>query len=344
MNFSFIAQPMTSSHTDYDLSAHNTFGMKVLCARFVEYSSVKDLESIDWEELPKPVVSIGEGSNILFTGDFGGTILHSAIDYVKYFDVGLDEVPIMVGAGVKVDSLIEKVCSEGLWGLENLSLIPGEAGASVVQNIGAYGVEIKDVVSGVTCFDLQEKKMCKFRVQDCGFAYRDSLFKRADGRYIVTSILMRLSRKARPRLEYKALAEVFAGRMPETPMQVREEVIKIRRSKLPDPARVGSAGSFFKNPVVSAAQFAGICEGYDSVPHYLLAAGMVKLSAAWLIEQCGLKGCGVGGAAVWEKQPLVLVNASGKASPEDVLALEEKIISAVRARFGVELSPEVVHL
>ena len=344
MNFSFKAQPMTSSHTDYDLSAHNTFGMKVKCARFVEYSSVKDLESIDWEELPKPVVSIGEGSNILFTGDFGGTILHSAIDYVKYFAVGLDEVPIMVGAGVKVDSLIEKVCSEGLWGLENLSLIPGEAGASVVQNIGAYGVEIKDVVSGVTCFDLQEKKMCKFRVQDCGFAYRDSLFKRADGRYIVTSILLRLSRKARPRLEYRALAEVFADRMPETPMQVREEVIKIRRSKLPDPARVGSAGSFFKNPVVSAAQFAAICEGYDSVPHYLLAAGMVKLSAAWLIEQCGFKGCGVGGAAVWEKQPLVLVNASGKASPEDVLALEEKIISAVRARFGVELSPEVVHL
>ena len=335
---------MTSSHTDYDLSAHNTFGMKVKCARFVEYSSVKDLENIDWDELPKPVVSIGEGSNILFTGDFGGTILHSAVDYVKYFDVGLDEVPIMVGAGVKVDSLIEKVCSEGLWGLENLSLIPGEAGASVVQNIGAYGVEIKDVVSGVTCFDLQEKKMCKFRVQDCAFAYRDSLFKRSGGRYIVTSILLRLSRKARPRLEYKALAQAFGDRVPQTPMQVREEVIKIRRSKLPDPAQVGSAGSFFKNPVVSAAQFAAICEGYDSVPHYLLAAGMVKLSAAWMIEQCGFKGTGIGGAAVWEKQPLVLVNASGKASPEDVIALENKIVSAVQERFGVELSPEVVHL
>ncbi|MCQ2168636.1 MAG: UDP-N-acetylmuramate dehydrogenase [Bacteroidales bacterium] len=318
--------------------------MKAVCALYVEYDSPKDLEQMPWDEFPKPLLSIGSGSNILFTGDFPGTVLHSAIKYTKYVDLGMDDLPIAVGAGVTVDDFIAEVCGHGLWGMENLSLIPGEIGASVVQNIGAYGAEMKDVVTGVSCYDVVERRMVKFPTPQCGFAYRDSLFKQSDGRYIVTGVLVRLSRKPRPNLSYKGLAESFGGVMPETPTQVREAVIALRNGKLPDPKEIGSAGSFFKNPVVTAAHFAKICEGYATVPHFVLEGGMIKVPAAWMIEQCGFKGAVQGGAAVYEKQPLVIVNASGTASAQDVLTLENRIISAVRERFGVELHPEVVHI
>ena len=325
---------------DFDLSGFNTFRMKVKCACYVEYSSAKELESLDWDSLPRPLKAMGEGSNLLFTGDFPGTVLHSAIDYIKYVDMGLDEVPVMVGSGVKFDRFVEQTVGHGLWGAENLSLIPGEVGAAAVQNIGAYGVEVKDILSGVVCYDLKERRKVKFSVSECAYAYRDSFFKHEDFRYIITSVLFRLSRKARPRLEYKGLS----GLNPSTPLQVREEVIRIRREKLPDPAETGSAGSYFKNPVVSAAQFASIARGYDSVPHFILEGGFVKVPAAWMIEQCGLKGVCVGGAAVYEKQPLVIVNRSGEASPEDILGLEKKIIDSVEERFGVTLHPEVEHI
>lgn len=335
---------------DFDLSSHNTFRMKVRCAAYVEYDSVKELESLDFESLPKPVLHIGEGSNLLFSGDFPGTVLHSSIQYVKYVDMGLDSVPVLVGAGVRFDSFVEQTCGHGLWGAENLSLIPGEVGAAAVQNIGAYGVEAKDIISGVTCYDLEERKAVKFSVSECGYGYRESMFKNAGHRYVVTGVLFRLSRKAAPRLEYKGLRSALGiapdGPVPSglTPTAVREAVIGMRRSKLPDPAETGSAGSFFKNPVVSAVQFASIATGYDTVPHYLLDGGFVKIPAAWMIEQCGLKGATLGGAAVYEKQPLVIVNASGTATPEEILALEARVIAAVKERFGVELHPEVEHI
>ena len=325
---------------DFDLSGFNTFRMKVKCACYVEYSSAKELESLDWDSLPRPLKAMGEGSNLLFTGDFPGTVLHSAIDYIKYVDMGLDEVPVMVGSGVKFDRFVEQTVGHGLWGAENLSLIPGEVGAAAVQNIGAYGVEVKDILSGVVCYDLKERRKVKFSVSECAYAYRDSFFKHEGSRYVITSVLFRLSRKARPRLEYKGLS----GLNPSSPLQVREEVIRIRREKLPAPAETGSAGSYFKNPVVSAAQFASIARGYDSVPHFILEGGFVKVPAAWMIEQCGLKGVCVGGAAVYEKQPLVIVNSSGEASPEDILGLEKKIIDSVEVRFGVTLHPEVEHI
>lgn len=330
----------------YDLSAQNTFRMKVSCACYLEYDSAADLKEIDFDSLPKPVISIGEGSNILFTGDFPGTVLHSKINYIKYFDVGADTVPLAVGAGVKWDDLVLKTCQDGLWGAENLSLIPGTVGAAAVQNIGAYGVEAKDIIAGVTCFDMEKKEKTAFKVDECRYGYRDSIFK-SEGfksRYIVTGVLFRLSRKALPKIEYGALKSVFADGAPENPMQVREAVIKIRDSKLPSPDRTGSAGSFFKNPIVSPADFAHICEGYESVPHYLLPGGFIKVPAAWLIEQCGLKGQANGGAAVYEKQPLVIVNHSGEASPQDVIGLERRIVETVKERFGVELHPEVEHI
>lgn len=327
---------------DFDLSAHNTFRMKVKCACFIEYNSIEELESLPWDELPKPVKHIGGGSNLLFTNDFPGTILHSAIRHVKYIDLGLDEVPVLAGSGVKWDALVQELCGHGLWGAENLSLIPGEVGAAAVQNIGAYGVEFKDIVKGVSCYDIQERRRCKFTVNECGYGYRESMFKEAADRYIITSVLLRLSRSPRPRLEYKGLAGIDAS----SPASIREAVIGIRRTKLPDPEDLGSAGSFFKNPVISATDFLRIIQaaGEENVPHYVLDGGMIKVPAAWLIDRCGFKGEKEGGAAVYEKQPLVIVNATGSASPGDVLELERRIIASVHARFGVTLHPEVEHI
>ena len=352
---------------NYDLGAQNTFRMKVSCACYVEYETVKELEGLNFERLPKPLLHIGAGSNLLFTKDFPGTVLHSNIEFIKYVDVGLDEVPVMVGAGVVWDHFVSETCRHGLWGAENLSLIPGEVGAAAVQNIGAYGVEVKDIISGVVCFDLQERKKVKFTREECRYGYRDSLFKQPEnrGRYVVTSVLFRLSRKHSPKLEYKGVRDALgipgqAGNDNRTvmaspgtvmadpighltPQEVREAIIRIRRQKLPDPEELGSAGSFFKNPVVSREDFARISPD-GSAPHYDLPDGTVKVPAAWMFDQCGFKGATEGGAAVYEKQPLVIVNASGEASPEEVLALENRIINGVRERFGVTLHPEVEHI
>ena len=336
---------------NYDLSAHNTFRMKVRCACFIEYESLEELLSLDLSELPQPVKHIGEGSNLLFTGDFPGTILHSNIEFIKYVDMGFDEVPVMVGAGVHFDDLVAQTCRHGLWGLENLSLIPGEAGAAVVQNIGAYGVEIGDLVSGVVCYDTLERKKVRFSAADCAYAYRDSFFKHQNDRYIVTSVLLRLSRAYKPTLTYKGISERFAGRTDLTPMEVREAIIAIRRDKLPDPDLIGSAGSFFKNPVIDTLCFSSLIDrararlGPDvQIPHYLLPGGFVKVPAAWLIDSLGLKGAREGGAGLYEKQPLVMVNSDGNASPGDILALESRIVSEVADNWGITLYPEVEHL
>lgn len=330
---------------NYDLGAQNTFRMKVSCACYVEYENVKELEGLNFDRLPKPLLHIGEGSNLLFTGDFPGTVLHSNIEFIKYIDMGFDDVPVMVGAGVEWDHFVAETCRHGLWGAENLSLIPGEVGAAAVQNIGAYGVEIKDILSGVVAFDLQERKKVKFSREECRYGYRDSLFKQpgSKGRYVITSVLLRLSRKPAPRLDYKGIREALEGREPQSPQEVREAVIRIRRQKLPDPEELGSAGSFFKNPVVSREEFARISPD-GSAPHYDLPDGTVKVPAAWMIDRCGFKGATEGGAAVYEKQPLVIVNQSGTATPQDVLALEQRIINGVRERFGVTLHPEVEHI
>lgn len=340
---------MIKEQKNFDLSRSNTFGMKVRCTVYIEYDTAKDLEAMPWDSLPKPVIHIGGGSNLLFTSDFPGTVLHSRIKYIKYVDVGLDDVPVVAGAGTVFDDFVADTAKNGLWGAENLSLIPGEVGACAVQNIGAYGVEVKDIISGVSCFDTFERKMVKFKNEDCAYAYRDSFFKQAEnkGRYIVTSVLFRLSRKPRPQLAYKGMEGVDSS----SPQAIRDAVIAIRNSKLPDPAVIGSAGSFFKNPVVDAMTFSHIIDvarekwgGDVTVPHFLLDGGFVKVPAAWMIERCGLKGTVQGGAAVYDRQPLVIVNATSEATPQDVLALENRIICTVKDTFGVELHPEVEHI
>ena len=336
------------------------------------------------------MLHIGGGSNLLFTDDFKGTVLHSKIDFIEVLDgrgkggveklnpshsgewvppvheatgghgfsnhpYGAssenDRVLVSVGAGVNFDDFCEWAAKEGLWGVENLSYIPGEVGASAVQNIGAYGVEVKDVIRKVYCYDTQEEEFVHFDVEECGYGYRDSIFKRPEvkGRYIVTHVVFALSRAPQPKLEYGQLKDAVTE--VATPAMIRKVIIKIRKEKLPEPSVKGSAGSFFKNPVVPMEQFLKIEDaakaehGSDyKVPHYDLPDGMVKIPAAWMIEQCGWKGKRSGGAAVWDKQPLVIVNHTGEAYPEEIIGLEKRIIASVRTRFGVELHPEVEHV
>ena len=298
---------------------------------------------------------IGGGSNLLFTGDFPGTVLHSAIRHIDVISDSDDEVQVRVGAGVEFDKLCEWAAGRSLWGPENLSHIPGEAGAAAVQNIGAYGVEAKDIIREVRAFDLVSRKFLTFSVEECNYGYRDSFFKSPEGkdRYIITGIVFAFRRNGSPILEYGNLRETLLSRCPcPTPSDVRETIISIRRTKLPEVGEVGSAGSFFKNPVVSREVFGNVVRisGRDeaSVPHYPVPGPggepWVKIPAAWLIDQCGWKGAVRGGAGVWPSQPLVIINASGDASPEEILALEECIRMSVSDRFGIVLSPEVEHI
>ena len=349
-----------------DLTKMNTFGMKVKARCFMEYDSVADLVDIEFEELARPVLHIGGGSNLLFTDDFKGTVLHSKINFIEVLDeedchLGPDaesqnQVLVSVGAGVVFDDFCDWAAKEGLWGVENLSYIPGEVGASAVQNIGAYGVEVKDVIRTVYCYDTVEEEFVNFDVSECEYGYRDSVFKDSEvkGRYIVTHVVFALSREPRPCLDYghlKEAVETAASGKDITPGIIRRTIIKIRKEKLPEPSVMGSAGSFFKNPVIAADHFARIEAaakaelGADcKVPHYDLPDGTVKVPAAWMIEQCGWKGRRSGGAAVWDKQPLVIVNYTGDAYPEEIIGLERRIIESVNKKFGVELHPEVDHI
>ena len=382
--------------TEYykDLTKMNTFGMKVKARCFMEYDSVADLVDIEFEELARPVLHIGGGSNLLFTDDFKGTVLHSKINFIEILDDDSSHsgesvschceervschceerstpchceersdvaIYVSVGAGVVFDDFCAWAAKEGLWGVENLSYIPGEVGASAVQNIGAYGVEVKDVIHKVYCYDTVEEEFVNFSVEECEYGYRDSIFKDPEikGRYIVTHVVFALSREPRPRLEYGHLKEAVTS--PEngdasmerhlTPEMIRRVIIKIRKEKLPEPSVMGSAGSFFKNPVITMEHYQRIEaaakaeHGPDyKVPHYDLPDGMVKVPAAWMIEQCGWKGRRSGGAAVYDKQPLVIVNYTGEAYPEEIIGLERRIIASVKAKFGVDLHPEVEHV
>ncbi len=343
----FVIFALMTRIENYDLSAHNTFRMKAKCSLYIEYETVEELKGLDWKSLPQPVMHIGAGSNLLFTGDFPGTVLHSRVQFMKFVDMGLDEVLMTVGSGVVFDDFVARACDAGLWGAENLSLIPGETGAAAVQNIGAYGAEVKDIIAGVVCLDTRDWSKTVFKTEECRYAYRDSMFKHEKGRYIITSVLFRLTRRHSPKLEYGGIKAALEGLdyKAVTPNIVRGAVIDIRRSKLPDPAETGSAGSFFKNPVVAREDYARIAGLFPGeVPHFDLPDGTVKIPAAWMIDRCGLKGARIGGAQVYEKQPLVLVNASGDATAQDVLALERRVVAAVKDRFGVELRPEVEHV
>ena len=335
-----------------DLSTRNTFRMKVRCAALVEISSEEDLLQADFASLPQPLMVMGGGSNLLFRGDFPGTVLHVGIKGVEEREISPgDAVYFRVGAGEVFDEFCAFAAAKGLWGPENLSLIPGEVGASAVQNIGAYGVEAKDIIHSIRAWDTQEKCFVDILGADCAYGYRASNFKTAwKGRYIITYVTYRLWTTPHPILDYGGLRKSIPECATLTPGLLRDTIIGIRRKKLPDPEETGSAGSFFCNPVISQEHFAQIVETarkdngpeYE-VPHYEVG-DMIKVPAAWMIEQCGFKGQRLGGAQVYQNQPLVIVNASGHATPDEIIGLENKIIDTIRTKYGITLHPEVEHI
>lgn len=332
-----------------DITHLNTFGIRVRTRYFAEYKSERELLHITRqpEFVEYPILQIGGGSNLLFLRDFDGLVLHSAVKGITRYDKDADTVYVIAGAGENWADFVEWTVSQGLAGLENLSGIPGEVGASPVQNVGAYGVEAGDVIHSVECFDLSTRKTCRFLADECRFAYRDSLFKHEGrGRYIVLRVSFKLRPDGVPRsLEYGPLAHLREelGQHP-TLRQVADEVLRVRNSKLPDPAIIGSAGSFFKNPVVHNGKLEEIkaltgheLSGHPVGEHY------TKLSAAWLIDHAGMKGARCGGAKVYDKQPLVIVNDSD-ATAQDVATLATMVSDAVRRKFLVDLRPEVNYI
>ncbi len=337
---------MISKLDDFNIKAFNTFGINVKCDTWIEYTESADLPIIFANIEGAKYRCIGQGSNLLFVNDYHGSLLHSRILDVECTDTSAG-VLMRIGAGVSLDSIIERACSAGLWGLENLSGIPGDAGAAAVQNVGAYGVEIKDVIVSVDCYDIVLNKFVTLQAEQCNYGYRDSLFKHPDfkNRYVVTYVTLALESKGIPKLDYGNLRAEIADTQDISPMLVRTKVMEIRNDKLPAPTKIGSAGSFFKNPVFDKALFEKIRKQNSdcSIPHFPVG-GNVKIPAAWLIEKCGWKGKVSGNVAVWSKQPLVIVNHTGYATGLEIETVERQIVADVEQKFGITLYPEVDHI
>lgn len=319
----------------------NTFGLDVQADVFVEYDSVEELEKLIADgRIISPFLHVGRGSNLLFLKDYEGTVLHSLIGGVEVVAENDCSVSVRVGAGVVWDDFVAYCVDRGWYGAENLSLIPGETGAAVVQNIGAYGVEVSDLISSVETLNIRGEKRV-YGVGECEYAYRRSIFKRPEMKSVfITHVNFTLSRKEHYTLDYGTIRQELAKRPVTNLKTVRQVIIDIRRSKLPDPEVLGNAGSFFMNPIVSRAQYEALCSRFPSMPCYKLDDGRVKIPAGWMIDQCGWKGKALGPAAVHDKQALVLVNTGG-AIGMDIVALSDAVRSSVREKFGIDIQPEV---
>lgn len=324
-----------------------TFHISAKAACVACYDSIDELEQLLADTtLPRPVKHLGQGSNMLFTRDFPGTILISRINERDIDHVTDDSVIVAASAGIVMDHLCRDLAALGIWGLENLSGIPGTVGASAVQNVGAYGVEAGEHIARVDAIDTVTGRHCQFDHDMMQFGYRHSIFKtpQARDRYIITKVYFHLTTRPTPRLDYANL-QTIVGDTP-TATDMRRAVIAIRDTKLPDPATTGSAGSFFKNPVITCEHFQkieAICPDIK-VPHFIVGDNAVKVPAAWLIDKAGCKTMTQGGASLWPTQPLVIVNTHGTATADDILTLEHRIIDAVNSRFAITLTPEVEHL
>ncbi len=307
----------------------NTFGMDVKTKLFVEYYSLDELRQVLREHKGEQILHIGQGSNLLFTRDFNGVILHSGMARARF----LDDETVEAQNGLRLDDLIAQLTDMAYCGLEKLSFIPGEVGASAVQNVGAYGVEAKDVILRVNTIDVETLEERIFTNEECRFGYRDSIFKHElKGKYIVTSVVYKVK--------------------PGDASKTREEIIQTRMAKLPTVGETGSAGSFFMNPFIPEEQADELLKQYPDMPHFevkssnpqvLESSNLVKIPAAWLIEQCGWKGKTLGGAQVWPKQPLVIVNANN-ATPEDIIALAAQVSASVKEKFNIDIHPEVNYI
>ena len=328
------------------LLAYNTFGIDAKAKCLVEYDSVDELKEIIATKCPDtPVLHIGGGSNLLFLGNYDGLVLHSRITGISIVSQDLDHVTIRVGAGMVWDDLVAYTLQQGWYDLENLSLIPGEVGASAVQNIGAYGAEAKDTITEVHTVDLTTGEERTFEAAECCYGYRHSIFKTDAyrGRYAVTHVCYRLSKHFTPRLDYGGLSRILAeqGLLDTlTPQTLRQTIIDIRNTKLPDPKVQGNGGSFFMNPVVDRAKYEALAAQFPGMPHYDVDPQHVKIPAGWMIDQCGWKGKAIGPAAVHDKQALVLVNRGG-ATGQDIVTLCHAVQQDVKNTFGIDIHPEV---
>lgn len=329
--------------SNFDLRELNTFGLHCNAKRFARFKSVAELRTILEERNNDPLLILGGGSNILFTRDFDGLVLKNEIDGFEVVESSDDWAIVESGGGVVWHSFVLRCIQEGLGGIENLSLIPGSVGASPMQNIGAYGIEIKDVFESLKALHIDSGEIHTFDHEQCQFGYRESVFKRAlKGQYIILSVRYKLSkRNHRLNTSYGAIeSELEAMNVSNPTIQdVSNAVIRIRQSKLPNPAEIGNAGSFFKNPVVSDDVVASIKKSHESFPHYPAPNG-TKLAAGWLIDQAGWKGKTFGSYGVHKNQALVLVNY-GESDGQDIYNLSENIIQDIKNRFGVELEREV---
>ncbi|MDR1555426.1 MAG: UDP-N-acetylmuramate dehydrogenase [Tannerellaceae bacterium] len=331
----------------YSLEKHNTFHLPVKTRWFMEYGSEEELRRILHDEYFHACASlhIGSGSNLLFLGDYNGIVLHSAIKGLSLTEETRETVSLRIGAAERWDDVVAYAVSRGWYGIENLSGIPGECGAAAVQNIGAYGMEIKDVVEEVEAYDRNTCEKHTFTRETCRYAYRYSRFREEDSPCILTHIRIRLAKTPRFVLGYGDLQERMANLYPGAGLpDVRRTILTIRKEKLPDPEQTGNAGSFFMNPLIPMRHFEALQTAYPGIPSFAAEEeGYVKIPAAWLIEQCGFKGKTQGEAGVYEKHPLILIN-TGNACGSDIARLAESIREAVAMRFHIGLVPEVKYI
>ena len=328
------------------LLSYNTFGIDAKANYFIEYSSVEELQTALKSEIVKSnrLLHIGGGSNLLFMKDFNGVILHSAINFIKKVSEDADTVMLEAGAVVNWDDFVAYTVENCWGGVENLSLIPGEVGASAVQNIGAYGVEVQDVITEVNAVEIETGELKIFSVDDCQYGYRESIFKKElKGKYIITSVVFKLQKQPEFKLNYQHLEAEVLKNGDINLQNIRQTIIAVRESKLPDPKIYGNAGSFFMNPVISKAHFIELLAQYPQMPHYFVSETEEKVPAGWLIDQCGWKGKQIGNAGVHDKQALVLVNKGG-ATGAEIVYLAEQIQASVKSKFGIELRAEVNYI
>lgn len=332
-----------SVHHDASLRTLNTFGVDVHAALLAEVRSADELPALfaSIQAMATPWLVLGEGSNLLFVDDVPGVVVRPLISGIDILSDDGQRVRVRAGAGENWHRLVEWTLAHGLCGLENLALIPGTVGAAPVQNIGAYGVELDACIAAVEAFDVAASRHLRLLPGDCGFAYRDSRFKQESDRWVITAVEFDLVRDGGLTLDYAGIRDEIAARGIAVPdaRALFDAVCSLRRRKLPDPGVIGNAGSFFKNPMVHDAQAAFIRDHHPAMPSWAAGNGRTKLSAAWLIEQSGLKGYRVKDAGISDRHALVLVN-HGSATGRELLAVARHVQDTVDARFGVRLEPE----
>ncbi len=327
-------------YTDYSLRAHNTFGIEARCKRYVAYESVAEAQTVAalLRQAGASFLIIGGGSNLLLTADYDGTVVRSEIK-----GICRQGVLLRCGSGEVWDDVVTRALEEHLYGAENLSIIPGDVGASAVQNIGAYGSEVASIIDSIEAVEIATGNVVTLRAGECGYAYRYSRFKDEwRNRYLITRVTYRLSETFSPLLDYGNIRSYLEQQNITSPTadDIRQAVIAIRRAKLPEPSVLGNAGSFFMNPVVDREKYESLAKVYPDMPHYVIDADHEKIPAGWMIEQCGWKGRRMGAAGVHDKQALVLVNHGG-ASGADIISLCRAIQKDVAEKFGIDIKPEV---